>query len=224
MRAINIQENDEVVNVMLTNGHNELILASRNGRAVRFNETDIRVMSRVATGVRGMTLQGDDDAVIDLVVAYDPEQSLMVISEKGYGKRSKIGVLTEQTREDGTTYMKVEDGGYRLTKRGSKGVTTLNITEKTGKVIAMKCVVGDEDLMIINKSGIAIRFAIADAGSEKGRNTQGVKLIDLKKRNESIASVCVVPHEDVEDEDENVNEDEDPSTNSGQDENENNNQ
>jgi DNA gyrase subunit A len=111
--------------------------------------------------------------------------------------------------------MKVEDGGYRLTKRGSKGVTTLNITEKTGKVIAMKCVVGDEDLMIINKSGIAIRFAIADAGSEKGRNTQGVKLIDLKKRNESIASVCVVPHEDVEDEDE------DPSTNSGQDDNDN---
>ena len=220
VRAINIQENDEVVNVMLTNGHNELILASRNGRAVRFNETDIRVMSRVATGVRGMTLQGDDDAVIDLVVAYDPEQSLMVISEKGYGKRSKIGVLTEQTREDGTTYMKVEDGGYRLTKRGSKGVTTLNITEKTGKVIAMKCVVGDEDLMIINKSGIAIRFAIADAGNEKGRNTQGVKLIDLKKRNESIASVCVVPHEDVEDDNENDNENENENVN----ENENNNQ
>jgi DNA gyrase subunit A len=163
-------------------------------------------------------------------VAYDPEQSLMVISEKGYGKRSKIGVLTEQTREDGTTYMKVEDGGYRLTKRGSKGVTTLNITEKTGKVIAMKCVVGDEDLMIINKSGIAIRFAIADAGSEKGRNTQGVKLIDLKKRNESIASVCVVPHEDVEDEneneDENVNENqnENVNENENQNENENNNQ
>ncbi len=195
-------EDDEVVNVMLTNGHDELILASRNGRAVRFDENDIRIMGRTATGVRGMTLEGDDDAVIGMVVAYDPEQSLMVISEKGFGKRSKIGVLSEVTREDGTTYMKVEDGGYRLTKRGSKGVTTLNITEKTGKVIAVKCVTGEEDLMIINKSGIAIRFAIADAGDTKGRNTQGVKLIELKKRNETIASVCVVPHEDVTEEDE----------------------
>lgn len=196
VRAINVLEDDEVVNVMLTNGHDELILASRNGRAVRFDENDIRVMGRVSTGVRGMTLTDEEDAVIGMVVAYDPEQSLMVISEKGYGKRSKIGSLSEVTREDGTKYMKVEDGGYRLTKRGSKGVTTLNITEKTGKVIAVKCVTGDEDLMIINKSGIAIRFAIADAGDTKGRNTQGVKLIELKKRNESIASVCVVPHEE----------------------------
>ncbi len=200
VRAINVLEGDEVVNVMLTNGSDELILASRNGRAVRFDENDIRVMGRVSTGVRGMTLSDDTDAVIGMVVAYDPEQSLMVISEKGYGKRSKIGVLTEATREDGTTYKKVEDGGYRLTKRGSKGVTTLNITEKTGKVIAVKCVSGEEDLMIINKSGIAIRFAISDAGDTKGRNTQGVKLIELKKRNESIASVCVVPHEDEEQE------------------------
>lgn len=196
VRAINVLEGDEVVNVMLTNGHDELILASRNGRAVRFDENDIRVMGRVSTGVRGMTLTDEEDAVIGMVVAYDPEQSLMVISEKGYGKRSKIGSLSEVTREDGTKYMKVEDGGYRLTKRGSKGVTTLNITEKTGKVIAVKCVTGDEDLMIINKSGIAIRFAIADAGDTKGRNTQGVKLIELKKRNETIASVCVVPHEE----------------------------
>ncbi len=212
VRAINVLENDEVVNVMLTNGKDELILASRNGRAVRFDENDIRVMGRVSTGVRGMTLADDDDAVIGMVVAYDAEQSLMVISEKGYGKRSKIGKLTEATREDGTTYMKVEDGGYRLTKRGSKGVTTLNITEKTGKVIAVKCVTGDEDLMIINKSGIAIRFAIADAGDTKGRNTQGVKLIDLKKRNETIASVCVVPHEEEEDCEENNNAEEATST------------
>ena len=202
VRAINIREDDDVVNVMLTNGHNELILASRNGKAVRFNETDVRVMSRLATGVRGMTLQGDDDAVIEMVVAYDPEQSLMVVSEKGFGKRSKIGVLTEIKREDGTTYMKVEDGGYRLSKRGSKGVNTLSVTDKTGKVVAVKCVKGDEDLMIINKSGIAIRFAITDTGGEKGRNTQGVKLIELKKRGEEIASVCVVPHEDVEEQDE----------------------
>lgn len=198
VRAINVLDGDEVVNVMLTNGKDELILASRNGRAVRFDENDIRVMGRVSTGVRGMTLSDEDDAVIGMVVAYDANQSLMVISEKGYGKRSKIGQLTEMTREDGTKYMKVEDGGYRLTKRGSKGVTTLNITEKTGKVIAVKCVTGEEDLMIINKSGIAIRFAIADAGDTKGRNTQGVKLIDLKKRNETIASVCVVPHEEEE--------------------------
>lgn len=198
VRAINVLDGDEVVNVMLTNGKDELILASRNGRAVRFDENDIRVMGRVSTGVRGMTLSDEDDAVIGMVVAYDANQSLMVISEKGYGKRSKIGQLTEMTREDGTKYMKMEDGGYRLTKRGSKGVTTLNITEKTGKVIAVKCVTGEEDLMIINKSGIAIRFAIADAGDTKGRNTQGVKLIDLKKRNETIASVCVVPHEEEE--------------------------
>lgn len=212
VRAINVLENDEVVNVMLTNGKDELILASRNGRAVRFDENDIRVMGRVSTGVRGMTLADDDDAVIGMVVAYDSEQSLMVISEKGYGKRSKIGKLTEATREDGTTYMKVEDGGYRLTKRGSKGVTTLNITEKTGKVIAVKCVTGDEDLMIINKSGIAIRFAIADAGDTKGRNTQGVKLIDLKKRNETIASVCVVPHEEDEEAEDNNNAEEATTT------------
>ncbi|MBQ0073355.1 MAG: DNA gyrase subunit A [Prevotella sp.] len=198
IRAINILDGDEVIDVMLTNGKNELILASSNGRAVRFNESDVRVMGRVATGVRGMQLDGADDNVIGMVVAYDPEQSLMVISEKGYGKRSKIGVLEEVTREDGTTYFKVEEGGYRLSSRGTKGVKTLNITDKTGKVIAIKCVTGEEDLMIINKSGIAIRFAIADAGNEKGRNTQGVKLIELKKRNESIASVCVVPHEDVE--------------------------
>lgn len=194
IRAINILEGDEVVDVMLTNGSNELILASRNGRAVRFNESDVRVMGRVSTGVRGMRLEeGDaDDAVVGMVVAYDPELSLMVVSEKGYGKRSKIGIVDENG--------KVEDGGYRLASRGTKGVKTLNITEKTGKVIAVKCVNGDEDLMIINKSGIAIRFAIADAGNEKGRNTQGVKLIELKKRNESIASICVVPHEDEEEE------------------------
>ncbi len=212
LRAINVLENDEVVNVVLTNGHDELILASREGRAARFNETDVRATGRIATGVRGMTLENKDDAVVDMVVAHDPEQSLMVISEKGYGKRSKIGVLTQQTREDGTTYMKVEEGGYRLAKRGSKGVVTLNITEKTGKVIAVKCVRGDEDLMIINKSGIAIRFAIKDAGEIKGRNTQGVKLIDLKKRNESIASVCVVLHEDVNEDDAEVQDTADADT------------
>ena len=187
VRAINIVEGDEVVNVMLTNGHNELILASRNGRAVRFNETEIRVMGRVATGVIGMRLAGGDDEVVGMVCVNDPDvETIMVVSENGFGKRSEV-----------------ED--YRLTKRGSKGVITLNITDKTGKLVAVKCVRGDEDLMIINKSGIAIRFAIADAGDTKGRNTQGVKLIELKKRNETIASVCVVPHEEDEEENDNEN-------------------
>ncbi|MBO7646330.1 MAG: DNA gyrase subunit A, partial [Prevotella sp.] len=187
VRAINIVEGDEVVNVMLTNGHNELILASRNGRAVRFNETEIRVMGRVATGVIGMRLAGGDDEVVGMVCVNDPDvETIMVVSENGFGKRSEV-----------------ED--YRLTKRGSKGVITLNITDKTGKLVAVKCVRGDEDLMIINKSGIAIRFAIADAGDTKGRNTQGVKLIELKKRNETIASVCVVPHEEDEEDNENEN-------------------
>ena len=187
VRAVNIVEGDEVVNVMLTNGHNELILASRNGRAVRFNETEIRVMGRVATGVIGMRLAGGDDEVVGMVCVNDPDvETIMVVSENGFGKRSEV-----------------ED--YRLTKRGSKGVITLNITDKTGKLVAVKCVRGDEDLMIINKSGIAIRFAIADAGDTKGRNTQGVKLIELKKRNETIASVCVVPHEEDEEDNENEN-------------------
>ena len=187
VRAINIVEGDEVVNVMLTNGHNELILASRNGRAVRFNETEIRVMGRVATGVIGMRLAGGDYEVVGMVCVNDPDvETIMVVSENGFGKRSEV-----------------ED--YRLTKRGSKGVITLNITDKTGKLVAVKCVRGDEDLMIINKSGIAIRFAIADAGDTKGRNTQGVKLIELKKRNETIASVCVVPHEEDEEDNENEN-------------------
>ena len=109
-------------------------------------------------------------------------------------------LIINQTKAINEESNQVEDGGYRLSKRGSKGVNTLNVTDKTGKVVAVKCVKGDEDLMIINKSGIAIRFAIADTGGEKGRNTQGVKLIDLKKRSEAIASVCVVPHEEIDDE------------------------
>lgn len=198
--ATNIADGDEIVNTMLTNGSDEIILASRQGRAVRFDENQVRIMSRMATGVRGMRLDDEDDEVVEMVVVHDATQSLMVISENGYGKRSAIGELTEMTRNDGTTYMRVADGGYRQSARGGKGVITMNVTEKTGHVVAMKCVRGDEDLMIINKSGVAIRFPLASAGEEKGRNTQGVKLIELKKRNDTIASVCVVPHEDEDDE------------------------
>ncbi|MBR4572498.1 MAG: DNA gyrase subunit A, partial [Prevotella sp.] len=147
----------------------------------------------VATGVIGMRLADSEDEVVGMVCVNDPEnETIMVVSENGYGKRSVV-----------------ED--YRLTKRGSKGVITLNITDKTGELVAVKCVTGDEDLMIINKSGIAIRFAIADAGDTKGRNTQGVKLIELKKRNEAIASVCVVPHEEEEEDNDNDNVNESPN-------------
>ena len=171
--AINIAEGDEVVDVRLTNGHNELILADRNGRAVRFNETDVRCMGRVSTGVRGMKLDDGDDAVIGMIVVNDAAtETVMVVSEEGYGKRSQV-----------------ED--YRKTARGGKGVKTLNITEKTGRLVAIKNVTDDNDLMIINRSGIAIRLSVAEC-RVMGRATQGVRLINLAKKNDVIASVCKV--------------------------------
>jgi DNA gyrase subunit A len=172
VRAININEGDQVVGVRLTNGHNEILLANRNGRAVRFNEDAVRTMGRVATGVRGMRLYGEDDAVVGMIVVNDPEkETVMVVSEEGYGKRSQV-----------------ED--YRVTNRGGKGVKTLNITEKTGRLVAIKNVTDDNDLMIINKSGITIRMAVSDI-KVAGRATQGVKLINIRE-NDSIAAVCVV--------------------------------
>ena len=178
--AININEGDEVVNVMLTNGTDEIILASRNGRAVRFNESTIRTMGRVSTGVRGMNLnleEEPDNYVVGMIVVNDPDNdTVMVVSDKGYGKRTKV-----------------ED--YRVTNRGTKGVKTLNITDKTGNLLAIENVQDDEDLMIINKSGITIRFAVAGC-RVMSRGTQGVKLIDLKKKNDYIASVCKVMHVD----------------------------
>ncbi len=171
--AINIQEGDEVVDVRLTNGENELILANRNGRAVRFNENAVRTMGRVATGVRGMRIDDGDDEIVGMVVINNPkEETVMVVSENGYGKRSDV-----------------ED--YRITNRGGKGVKTLSITEKTGRLVAIKNVNDDNDLMIINKSGIAIRLAVADC-RVMGRATQGVRLINLAKKNDVIASVCKV--------------------------------
>lgn len=171
--AINIVEGDQVVGVRLTNGNNELIIANRNGRAIRFNENDVRVMGRVSTGVRGMRLDGGADEVVGMVCVNDPQtETIMVVSEKGYGKRSDI-----------------ED--YRKTARGAKGVKTLSITEKTGRLVAIKVVTDDNDLMIINKSGILIRLKVADV-RVMGRATQGVRLINLTKKNDTIAGVCKV--------------------------------
>ena len=177
--AINILEGDEVVDVRLTNGRNELIVANRNGRAVRFDETAVREMGRVATGVRAMRLDGGDDEVIGMVVVNNAEkETIMVVSENGFGKRSQV-----------------ED--YRKTNRGGKGVKTLNITDKTGRLVAIKNVTDHNDLMIINRSGITIRLAVADC-RVMGRATQGVKLINLTKKNDVIASVCKVMSSELE--------------------------
>ncbi len=178
IKALNIAEGDEVVDVRLTNGKNELILADRNGRAVRFDESEIRDMGRNATGVRGMVLD-KDDAVVGMIVVNDPvKENVMVVSENGYGKRSAI-----------------ED--YRKTSRAKKGVKTIAITEKTGKLVAIKNVTDENDLMIINKSGIVIRMAVADV-RVVGRATQGVRLINLSKKNDVIASVCKVMSSELE--------------------------
>lgn len=177
--AINLVEGDEVIEVRLTNGHNELVLADRNGRAVRFNESTVRAMGRVSTGVRGMKLDEGDDEVVGMVVINKPEEeTVMVVSENGYGKRSQV-----------------ED--YRVTNRGGKGVKTLSITEKTGRLVAIKVVTDDNDLMIINKSGILIRLKVADC-RVMGRATQGVRLINLTKKNDVISSVCKVMNSDLE--------------------------
>jgi DNA gyrase subunit A len=182
VNAITIREDDSVIEVRMTNGNNEIIIANRNGRAIRFHEAAVRVMGRNATGVRGMLLDNDgQDEVIGMICIKDLEtESVMVVSEQGYGKRSEI-----------------ED--YRKTNRGGKGVKTLNITEKTGKLVAIKSVTDDNDLMIINKSGITIRLGLSDIRI-MGRATQGVRLINLEKRNDQIGSVCKVASESTENE------------------------
>ena len=183
--AINILEGDEVVDVRLTNGNNELIMADRNGRAVRFNENTVRAMGRVSTGVRGMKIDDDDDAVVGMIVVNKPEEeTVMVVSENGYGKRTAV---VDENGED----------IYRVTNRGGKGVKTLNITEKTGRLVAIKNVTDENDLMIINKSGIAIRLAVKEC-RVMGRATQGVRLINLTKKNDVIASVCKVMGSELE--------------------------
>ena len=185
VNAITIREDDQVIQVRLTTGDSQIIIANKNGRAIRFHESAVREMGRNATGVKGMTLDNNDDEVVGMICVNDPEkETIMVVSEQGYGKRSLI-----------------ED--YRITNRGGKGVKTLNITDKTGCLVAIKCVTDENDLMIINKSGITLRMKVADV-RVMGRATQGVRLINLEKRNDEIASVCKVLSESV---DENLQDD-----------------
>ena len=185
VNAITIREDDQVIQVRLTAGDSQIIIANKNGRAIRFHESAVREMGRNATGVKGMTLDDNSDEVVGMICVNDPEkETIMVVSEQGYGKRSLI-----------------ED--YRITNRGGKGVKTLNITDKTGCLVAIKCVTDENDLVIINKSGITLRMKVADV-RVMGRATQGVRLINLEKRNDEIASVCKVLSESV---DENLQDD-----------------
>lgn len=182
VKAILIREDDDVIQVRLTNGNAEIILADREGRAIRFHESKVREMGRVSTGVRGMTLGSDKDEVIGMITMNgDEDETVMVVSENGYGKRSAL-----------------ED--YRITNRGGKGVKTMSITEKTGELVAIKNVTDANDLMIINQSGITLRLPVASI-RVMGRATQGVKLIDLGKRGDTIASVCKVDSDPVTEED-----------------------
>ena len=175
--AVNIREDDQLLEACLTSGNDEVLMAVRSGKAVRFNEQTVRPMGRTATGVKAITLGSPEDEVIGMVCINSPEQTVLVVSEKGFGKRSDID-------------------DYRITNRGAKGVKTLNITDKTGDLIAIKGVTDDEDLMIINKSGIVIRMAVSKL-RVMGRATQGVKLIDLRG-NDEIAAVTKTEHEDEE--------------------------
>ncbi|CAK7044693.1 MAG: DNA gyrase subunit A [Petrimonas sp.] len=190
--AIGLREDDQVISVRLTDGKKDIIMANRNGRAIRFNEEDVRPMGRTATGVKGMTLDEDGEDYVIGMICMDPDSkdTILVVSEQGYGKRTMLN------DEDGEPV-------YRITHRGGKGVKTLNITEKTGKLVAIKSVTDDNDLMIINKSGITIRVKISDIRT-MGRATQGVRLINLEKRNDEIASVCKVNSEEEIDEVETV--------------------
>jgi DNA gyrase subunit A len=180
IKAITIREDDQVIQVRLTDGDTEIIMANRNGRAIRFHESAVRPMGRTATGVIGMRLDDDgQDEVIGMIcVPKNSHDTVMVVSQHGYGKRTPLD------DEDGNPI-------YRITNRGGKGVKTMNINEKTGKLVSIKNVNDDNDLMIINVSGIVIRLHVADI-SIMGRATQGVRLINLEKRNDEIASVCKV--------------------------------
>lgn len=181
VNAINIREDDRVVSVALTNGTDEIVVANRNGRAIRFNEETVRAMGRTATGVRAIRLEENDpeDGVVGMVCVNDPEkETVLVVSENGFGKRSAVT-------------------DYRVTNRGGKGVKTLDITEKTGKVVAIKAVTDEEDLMIINMSGTTLRLRLKDVRVQ-GRATQGSRLINLEKRGDTISSVCQVPTEEEE--------------------------
>src|SRR5471030_1735698 len=177
INAININDGDTLLEANLTSGTSEIVMALKSGRAIRFNEAKVRPMGRTATGVRGITLEDDNDEVVGMISIDNPETTVLVVSEKGYGKRTDID-------------------DYRVTNRGGKGVKTLNVTEKTGKLVAIKGVTDKEDLMIINKSGVIIRIAISELRT-MGRATQGVRLITLKGDDE-IASVAKIEHDEEE--------------------------
>lgn len=183
VNAIVIREDDEVISVRLTDGNSEIIMANRKGRAIRFNEQTVRSMGRMSQGVKAMTLDESDEVVGMITMTGAPDETVMVVSENGYGKRSALD-------------------DYRITNRGGKGVKTMSITEKTGSLVSIKNVNDSNDLMIINESGVTLRLPVADI-RVMGRATQGVKLIDLGKRGDTIASVCKVdsqPEEELENE------------------------
>ena len=183
INAIGIREGDELLEAKLTNGENEILLAIKSGRAIRFNESTVRPMGRTASGVRGISMT-ESDEVVGMVTVEDFSKTVLVVSENGYGKRTYLN--------DPET----DEPIYRVTNRGGKGVKTLNITDKTGNLIAIKDVTDDDDLMIINKSGITIRMHVADIRSQ-GRATQGVKLINLKG-SDQIAAVAKVERDEDE--------------------------
>jgi len=186
VNAITIREDDAVIQVRMTDGNSEVVMANRNGRAIRFNESKVREMGRTATGVRGMALDDDGDEIVGMIAVPNPtNETILVVSEQGYGKRT----LLDEADENGNV-----EAVYRVTNRGGKGVKTMNVSDKTGKLVSIKSVTDDNDLMIINKSGITIRVKMADI-RVMGRATQGVRLINLEKRNDEIASVCKVQSE-----------------------------
>ncbi|MEM8565395.1 MAG: DNA gyrase subunit A [Bacteroidota bacterium] len=190
INAITVKEGDKLLEVKLTNGTNHIVIAKRQGKAIHFNESDVRPMGRMASGVRGVTLEGNDDKVVGMVCISRDDANLLVVSEKGYGKRSSID-------------------DYRITKRGGKGVKTINVTDKTGKLVAIKEVIDSDDLMIINKSGITIRMAVENL-RVMGRATQGVKLIRLND-NDEISSVEKIEKIEIEDEPEEKQDPSDPN-------------
>jgi len=177
INAININEGDQLLEACMTDGSSEIVMALRSGRAIRFNESTVRPMGRTATGVRGVTLGSAKDEVIGMISINNPEVTVLVVSEKGYGKRTDID-------------------DYRVTNRGGKGVKTINVTDKTGELVAIKDVTDKDDLMIINKSGIVIRIGVSNL-RVMGRATQGVRLITFKGEDE-IASIAKVEHEEDE--------------------------
>ncbi len=206
VNAITIREDDKVIEVLMTDGNSEILLANRNGRAIRFHEKDVREMGRTATGVRGMRIEedGQDEVIGMLAMSKDAQanETIMVVSEQGYGKRTNLNEKDEEGNDI------IDENGeivpvYRITSRGGKGVKTLNITDKTGKLVSINSVTDDNDLMIINKSGITIRLKVSDIRT-MGRATQGVRLINLGKRNDEIASICKVESETDSDEIEDI--------------------